>query len=293
MLYSSFCWHYEDIMMYSINYMHQGFGKMWYAIPSQDRLKFERVTKQKLQEQNKEDSNFLLNINTMISPGYLAERGVTVYSTLQEPGEFILTFPESYHAGFSAGFNVAEAVNFAAPSWLGYVDKAMDIYFKSREKVPVFPFQWLTIENILNKDVQIIKDVNKDSFKIDSNCSHSIFTPDTYKRILEIAEKTIKDEILYRNIARDDFKKKLKSKKSFEEKLTAKDEVDKIGNECYFCINLMYASFLECSKCKIRYCSFHGLHCKCSAQDIKLRVRHTDDELKESLLSKLKIKLDA
>ena len=248
MLYSSFCWHYEDIMMYSINYMHQGFGKMWYGIPLQDGAKFERVAKQKHKDQNKEDPNFLLNINTMISPGYLVERGVTVYSTLQKPGEFILTFPGSYHAGFSAGFNVAEAVNFSAPSWLNYVERAMDIYFKSREKVPVFPFQWLVIENLLNNDVEIIEDVNKDHFTIDESSSHSVFTKETYQKLLEIAEKTVKDEIIYRNIAREDFNKKLKSKKMYEEKLKDSDDVDKISNECYFCVNLPYASFLECSK---------------------------------------------
>jgi len=43
MLYSSFCWHYEDLMMYSINYMHKGAGKMWYSIPATDFEKFEKV----------------------------------------------------------------------------------------------------------------------------------------------------------------------------------------------------------------------------------------------------------
>ena len=32
MLYASFCWHYEDLMMYSINYMHQG-RKMYKCLP--------------------------------------------------------------------------------------------------------------------------------------------------------------------------------------------------------------------------------------------------------------------
>lgn len=289
MLYSSFCWHYEDIMMYSINYMHQGFGKIWYGIPLQDRTKFERVAKQKLKDQNKQDPNFLLNINTMISPGYLAERGVTVYSTLQKPGEFILTFPGSYHAGFSAGFNVAEAVNFSAPSWLNYAEKAMDIYFKSREKVPVFPFHWLVIENLLNNNVEIIEKVNNDNFTIDESSSHSVFTKQTYLKLLDVAKKTVKDEIQYRNIAREDFKKKLKSKKSYEEQLKDCEDVDKISNECYFCVNLLYASYLECSKCKIRYCCFHGLHCKCPAQDVKLKIRFTDEELENALISKTKL----
>jgi len=92
--------------------MHNGAGKVWYAIPPHQRTKFEKVAKEKRASIAKEDPNFLLNINSMINPGYLADNGVTVYSTWQKPGEFILTFPESYHAGFSMGFNVAEAVNF-------------------------------------------------------------------------------------------------------------------------------------------------------------------------------------
>lgn len=36
------------------------------------------------------------------------------------PGEFIMTFPGSYHAGFSTGINLGEAVNFVTRSWFDY-----------------------------------------------------------------------------------------------------------------------------------------------------------------------------
>lgn len=32
-------------------------------------------------------------------------------------GEFMVTRAAGYHSGFNFGFNVAEAVNFALPSW--------------------------------------------------------------------------------------------------------------------------------------------------------------------------------
>jgi histone demethylase JARID1 len=51
-------------------------------------------------------------INVMIDPLDLIKHGITVYKTIQKPGELIVTFPKGYHAGFSLGFNIAEATNF-------------------------------------------------------------------------------------------------------------------------------------------------------------------------------------
>ena len=41
MQYSTFCWHYEDLMLYSLNYMHLGGSKVWYSIPGPERKRFE------------------------------------------------------------------------------------------------------------------------------------------------------------------------------------------------------------------------------------------------------------
>jgi len=37
--------------------------------------------------------------------------------------EFIVARASAYHAGFNGGFNIAEAVNFALPSWLDVAEK--------------------------------------------------------------------------------------------------------------------------------------------------------------------------
>ena len=73
MRYSTFCWHYEDLMLYSINYGHWGAPKQWYAVPESDREKFEKAVKQKVSLLFKKDPNILLDIVTMISPAYLQQ----------------------------------------------------------------------------------------------------------------------------------------------------------------------------------------------------------------------------
>ncbi|KAI9023189.1 hypothetical protein DFJ74DRAFT_76412 [Hyaloraphidium curvatum] len=48
-----------------------------------------------------------------------AQRG-RVLRVVQEQGEFIVTFPHGYHAGFNLGLNCAESVNFATPEWVPF-----------------------------------------------------------------------------------------------------------------------------------------------------------------------------
>ena len=45
-------------------------------------------------------------------------RSVPIVRTLQRPGEFVVTFPDAFHGGFSHGWNCAEAVNFATIDWI-------------------------------------------------------------------------------------------------------------------------------------------------------------------------------
>lgn len=61
---------------------------------------------------------------SLISPTILKNSGIPFTTTVQYPGDAIITFPGSYHFGFNTGFNVAEATNFAVPEWLPYGKRA-------------------------------------------------------------------------------------------------------------------------------------------------------------------------
>ena len=34
------------------------------------------------------------------------------------PGDAVITTPNTFHCGFNTGFNIAAAINFAAPGWV-------------------------------------------------------------------------------------------------------------------------------------------------------------------------------
>lgn len=66
-----------------------------------------------------------------------------MFSTLQitqEAGEFMITFPYGYHAGFNHGFNCAESTNFATVRWIDYgkVAKLVSYASKIRHKLNVY-----------------------------------------------------------------------------------------------------------------------------------------------------------
>lgn len=76
--------------------------------------------------QYKHCHEFLRHKTFIISPRVLEENGIPVDRCIQQPGEWMITFPFGYHAGYNLDFNCAESVNFALDSWvpIGQVAKA-------------------------------------------------------------------------------------------------------------------------------------------------------------------------
>uniref|UniRef100_A0A1J3FQE6 Putative lysine-specific demethylase ELF6 n=1 Tax=Noccaea caerulescens TaxID=107243 RepID=A0A1J3FQE6_NOCCA len=127
MLFSWFAWHVEDHELHSMNYLHTGSPKTWYAVPCDYALEFEEVIRENSYGRNFDQLAALTQLGektTLVSPEMIVASGIPCCRLVQNPGEFVVTFPRSYHVGFSHGFNCGEAANFGTPQWLGIAKEA-------------------------------------------------------------------------------------------------------------------------------------------------------------------------
>ncbi|XP_077463699.1 lysine-specific demethylase 4A isoform X2 [Stigmatopora argus] len=121
---AAFAWHTEDMDLYSINYLHFGEPKSWYAVPPEHGRRLERLAKGFFPGNAQSCEAFLRHKMTLISPSILKKYGIPFEKVTQEAGQFVVTFPFSYHAGFNHGFNCAESTNFATRRWIDYGKQA-------------------------------------------------------------------------------------------------------------------------------------------------------------------------
>ncbi|XP_029163970.1 lysine-specific demethylase 4C-like [Nylanderia fulva] len=121
---TTFAWHTEDMDLYSINYLHFGAPKTWYAIPPEHGRRLERLANGFFPSSYQSCQAFLRHKMSLISPQILRQYSIPCNKITQEAGEIMITFPYGYHAGFNHGFNCAESTNFAAPRWVEYGKRA-------------------------------------------------------------------------------------------------------------------------------------------------------------------------
>jgi [histone H3]-trimethyl-L-lysine4 demethylase len=170
MLFSSFCWHAEDSYLLSMNYLHCGASKSWYAAPGTQALHIQAAMKHRYPSLFAQQPDAHHSLTLQMSPHLLhSQYGIDICHTIQQAGEFICTFPAAYHCGFSHGFNVGEAVNFAISQWLPFGRQAQHID-RQHAHTQCFSFQQLIVK-LATTRVQTIKredDLNQSNLKKDT-----------------------------------------------------------------------------------------------------------------------------
>ncbi|CAN6487060.1 unnamed protein product [Victoria cruziana] len=145
MLFSWFAWHVEDHELHSLNFLHTGSPKSWYAVPGDSASSFEEVIRVRgYGGQLSRAASFAVlgEKTTLLSPEVVVESGIPCCRLVQNPGEFVVTFPRAYHVGFSHGFNCGEAANFATTEWLK-IAKAAAIRRAAMNYLPMLSHQQL------------------------------------------------------------------------------------------------------------------------------------------------------
>ncbi|KHN86026.1 Lysine-specific demethylase rbr-2 [Toxocara canis] len=250
MCFSAFCWHTEDHWTYSVNYMHWGERKIWYGVSGLDGAHFDDVVKALLPDLFEKQPDLLHHMTTTVNPAVLINKGVKVYSVHQEPGEFVITFPRAYHAGYNEGLNFAEAVNFAPADWLRKGWLCTFDYARVRRNC-VFSYEEL-----------IARMANNASQLSIAMCVAA------YEQMHEICTR---EASLRKSVAGMGVTK------------TSREEYEHIADDlrsCAVCRTTLFMSGLQCKHGRL-VCLEHAsrLCSKCTPSDLTLKYRYTLDEL--------------
>ncbi|XP_048582625.1 lysine-specific demethylase 5A isoform X2 [Nematostella vectensis] len=260
MCFSSFCWHNEDHWSYSVNYMHWGEPKTWYGIPGDAAEEFEMAMKEAAPELFEAQPDLLHQLVTIISPNALTAKGVPVVRTNQHAGEFVITFPRAYHAGFNQGYNLAEAVNFATSDWLPIGRHCIN-HYREMTRNPVFSHEELVCKMAADPD------------GLDLDLAKAV-----YDEMLAIVETETKR----RNTLLENGAQEFERAEAFE--LLPDDE-----RQCQICKTTCFLSAVtcKCSEERLTCLDCASELCACRPSDKTLRYRYTLKEL-PSMLYRLK-----
>ncbi|KDR13965.1 hypothetical protein L798_11923, partial [Zootermopsis nevadensis] len=264
MCFATFCWHNEDHWSYSINYLHWGEPKTWYGVPGNKAEAFESSMKMAAPELFQSQPDLLHQLVTIMNPNILMQGGVPVCRTDQHAGEFVVTFPRAYHAGFNQGYNFAEAVNFAPADWLKMGRECISHYSMLR-RFCVFAHDELVCKMSLEPDA------------LDLTVAAA-----TYQDMLQMvdSEKKMRKSLLEWGVTEAE-------REAFE--LLPDDE-----RQCEVCKTTCFLSAVTCS-CNAEHlvCLRHySSLCSCPPDKHTLRYRYTLDEL-PVMLHKLKLRAES
>ncbi|KAK4400820.1 Lysine-specific demethylase 5C, partial [Sesamum angolense] len=226
-----------------------------------------------------------------------------------EPGNFVITFPRSYHGGFNLGLNCAEAVNFAPADWLPHGGFGAELY-RHYHRVPVLSHEellyvvaklWTLLAFVCVVDnfflafsspaisgtwvlrmascsVRLEYDIASSYIPLQSEFDSRASTF-LEKELLRIYnnEKTSRERLWRNGIIKSS-------------PMTPRVKPEHVGSEedpmCVICQQLLYLSAVSCHCRPSAYvCLEHWEHlCECKPNKLRLLYRHTLAELSDLLL---------
>ncbi|XP_051128877.1 lysine-specific demethylase JMJ18-like [Andrographis paniculata] len=281
MCFSSFCWHVEDHHLYSLNYLHWGDPKVWYGVPGSHACALENAMRKHLPDLFEEQPDLLNELVTQLSPSVLKSEGVPVYRAVQNSGEFILTFPRAYHAGFNSGFNCAEAVNVAPIDWLRHGQSAVELYSAQCRKTSLSHDKLLltAARKAVHAlcQISVLKKESLENLRWKSFCGKNGMLTQAVKTRVHLEEKRIQH---------------LPGNTEFQ-------KIDKhvdlnAERECFSCFYdlHLFAAYCDCSSDKFACLKHANLTCGCDPDSRHVLLRYTIDEL-NTLIKALEGQSDA
>ncbi|RXG69427.1 Lysine-specific demethylase 5A [Armadillidium vulgare] len=241
-----------------------GEPKTWYGVPGSMAESFENSMRNAAPELFEAQPDLLHQLVTIMNPNIVMKSGVPVVRTDQHAGEFIITFPRSYHAGFNQGYNFAEAVNFCPPDWLS-IGRECVLHYSNLKRYCVFSHDELVCKMATEPN------------ELDLTVAAA-----TYQDLLKMVdlEKKLRKNLLHYGISNAE-------REAFE--LLPDDE-----RQCDFCKTTCFLSAVTCSCTpnKLVCLRHYKLLCECPGENKTLRYRYTLDEL-PPMLHKLKIRAES
>ncbi|KAL3212776.1 hypothetical protein MRX96_007829 [Rhipicephalus microplus] len=254
-----------DISGMKIPWMYVGGEpKTWYGVPGGKAEVFEDAMRCAAPELFQAQPDLLHQLVTIMNPNILQASGVPIYRTDQNAGEFVITFPRSYHAGFNQGYNFAEAVNFAPADWLP-IGRVCVSHYSMLRRFCVFSHDELVCKMAANPE------------HLDISLAAS-----TYQDMLKMVEteREQRRRLLEWGITDAE-------REAFE--LLPDDE-----RQCDYCKTTCFLSAVTCSCNGSKLvCIPHRDHlCDCPPSNHCLRYRYTLDEL-PIMLHRLKVRAES
>lgn len=205
--FSTFCWHLEDQYTLSANYQHEGAPKIWYSIPEYACHQFNSLMKSLAPDLFDKQPDLLHQLVTLVSPydKRFQDAKITCFKAVQNPNEYIVTFPKCYHAGFNSGYNFNEAVNFTLDSWVPYGIEAIGDY-QLTGKQCVFDM----FELMLNVVIEFLKGKSSFQEELVRTCYLELLNVlnSKNKMIKQLPEVSVNPSFLKRIVRNDDWKLK-------------------------------------------------------------------------------------